>query len=125
MQQIFKENEPNGGTNTAGVLKQVFDDYFASKKKPIIVLIVTDGVPNDENELMNVIVAATKKMDKDEEIGVSFIQIGKDTAASTYLKKLDDGLVALGAKFDIVDTKTADEMENMLIQDVIVAALTD
>lgn len=125
LEQIFKENEPNGGTNTAGVLKAVFDEYFASKKKPIIVLVVTDGVPNDEDELANVIVAATKKMDKDEEIGVSFIQIGKDAAATTYLKKLDDGLVAKGAKFDIVDTKTADEMEGMLITDVIVAALTD
>lgn len=64
-------------------------------------------------------------MERDEEIGVQFLQIGGDPGATAFLKDLDDGLVAKGAKFDIVDTKTADEMENMTITDVLLSALSD
>ncbi len=123
--QIFKENEPNGSTDTAKVLEATFNKYFASKAKPIIVICVTDGEPNDANAVKNVIIAATKKMDRDEEIGVQFIQIGSDPGATAFLKDLDDGLVAKGAKFDIVDTKTTDEMENLTIVDVLLSALSD
>lgn len=122
---IFKENEPSGGTETAKVLGHVFDKYFANPAKPIIVLVVTDGRPNDEQAVADVIIKATKKMDKDEQIGVSFLQIGQDKRASEYLKTLDDGLQAKGAKFDIVDTKTFEEMGNMTITEVLIAALTD
>lgn len=123
--QIFKENEPNGSTDTAKVLKFVFDEYFKNPAKPIIVLCVTDGAPNDQQAVADVIIDATKKMDKDEQIGVTFLQIGNDPDAATFLKWLDDGLVAKGAKFDIVDTKTTDEMENMTITEVLIAALSD
>jgi len=123
--KIFKENEPNMSTDTAKVMKAVFDEYFAKKAKPIIALVVTDGVPDSEPALESVIIEATKKMEKDEEIGVSFIQIGTDAGATAFLKRLDDGLVAKGAKFDIVDTKTTEEMGEMTITDVILSALND
>lgn len=125
VENIFKENEPNGSTDTAKVLGHVFDKYFTNPTKPIIVLVVTDGIPDDQQALSDVIIKATKRMDKDEQIGVSFLQIGQDQRASEYLKALDDGLQAKGAKFDIVDTKTFEEMGNMPITDVLIAALTD
>lgn len=124
--QIFQENEPNGGTYTHDALKLAFDNYFNNgKKKPIIVLVITDGEPSYPEKVASTIVEATKKMEKDEEIGVQFLQIGNDSAATAYLKRLDDDLVKEGAKFDIVDTKTSAEFENMTIADVLVAALED
>ena len=127
--QIFKENEPAGSTDTAKVLQHVLHTYFAKKgqsdSKPIIVLCVTDGEPNDQNAVVNTIIDATKKMDTDEEIGISFVQIGNDPGATRFLKMLDDGLVEKGAKFDIVDTKTTDEIEDMPLADVLIQALTD
>lgn len=125
LKQIWKENEPNGSTDTTKVFEHVFNRYFTEKKKPIIVLCVTDGQPDDQDSLARLIVETTKKMKDDNEIGVSFIQIGKDPGASAFLKKLDDDLVKQGAKFDIVDTKTCEEMENMTITEVLVAALED
>ncbi|CAN5369681.1 hypothetical protein BH11BAC1_BH11BAC1_28050 [soil metagenome] len=127
--KIFSENEPNGSTDTAKVIKHVTDAYFSRKKagnaKPIIVLVITDGTPDSKSALAQVIVDATKQIDKDEEIGISFIQVGKDPGASEFLKMLDDDLVKQGAKFDIVDTKTMDEVGEMPLADVLVAALTD
>lgn len=123
--RIFTENEPNGGTNTHAVLESVFADYFKDRTKPVIVLCVTDGEPNDKKAVASCIVEATKKMERDEEIGISFIQIGSDPNATKFLKELDDDLVGLGAKFDIVDTKTSEEMENMTITEAVLAALND
>jgi Mg-chelatase subunit ChlD len=125
LKQIFTENEPNGGTDLTKVLTHVFDTYFANPAKPIIVLVVTDGEPTDPSSVAKLIVNTTKKMNTDDQIGVQFIQIGSDAGATRFLKSLDDDLVSQGAKFDIVDTKTTDEMENMTISEVLMAALED
>lgn len=126
---IFAENEPNGSTNTAGYLQARLDDYFHRKAKgiakPLIISIITDGIPDDQAALEQVIIDATKKMDKDEELGITFLQIGSDPKASAFLKTLDDGLQAKGAKFDIVDTKTFEEIGNMSLNEVLIAALED
>lgn len=130
--KIFNENEPSGSTDTAKVLKHVIDGYFAAKAageaKPIIVICITDGEPTDEKALIDVIVAATKKMQVDEEIGISFLQIGNDPSATKFLKMLDDDLESkYKAAFDIVDTKTFEEIEEsgMTLTEVLIQALTD
>lgn len=125
VERIFRENEPSLGTDTAKVLNHVFNDYFKTKAKPIIVICVTDGAPSDPAAVATAIINASNRMEKDEEIGVQFIQIGNDAGATTFLKSLDDDLVSKGAKFDIVDTKTTEEMGDMLITDVLLAALND
>lgn len=131
VKQIFAENEPNGSTNTALALQHVLDGYFADKAtkgdaaKPIIVVCITDGLPTDEPALVRCIVDAANKITADEEIGITFIQVGKDAHASAFLKRLDDNLTAEGAKFDIVDTKTMDELENMTLTEALMEALTD
>jgi uncharacterized protein with von Willebrand factor type A (vWA) domain len=113
--QIFKENEPSGGTDTAGTLTHVLNKYFANKQKPIIVVVITD--------VFKTIIDATNKMSDDSEIGISFIQVGKDEGVKTFLQSLDDGLEKQGAKFDIVDTKTMDEMENMTMTEALIQSL--
>jgi len=126
--QVFTENEPNGGTNTALVLGYALDEYFAKKAdgaKPRVILVITDGQPNDKQAVRDTIIKAANKLDEDGEIGISFIQVGKDVAARAFLQELDDNLQSEGAKFDIVDTKTMDEMESMALADVLIAALDD
>ena len=127
--QIFTENEPGGSTNTAGALGKVLDGYFARKTagsaKPITIIVATDGIPDDQKAVAKVIKDATLKMDADEEIGISFIQVGDDSSARTFLKSLDDDLESEGAKFDIVDTRDEAEMDNMTMTDVLLAAVGD
>lgn len=129
MKKIFGENEPNGSTDTAKALDKVLQAYLATRGtancKPITVLVVTDGAATDEPALVKCIVNAANAIDSDEEIGISFLQIGTDQHAHDFLKRLDDNLVKEGAKFDIVDTKTFAEMENMTLVDVLMEAVTD
>lgn len=129
IKKIFSENEPASGTPTDQMLSKVLDQYFADKAagknpKPILIAVVTDGEPNDRAATKKVIVEATKKMEKDEEIGISFLQIGNDASATSFLQELDDELVSkMGAKFDIVDTKKLEDVEN--ITETLMAALND
>lgn len=129
--QIFQENDPSGTTDLAGVLKHATDDYFQRKSsgqtKPNgeTILVITDGEPDDRKAVMKVIIEASRKMDRDEELAISFIQVGTDAQATRFLKVLDDELQGAGAKFDICDTITMEDMEDMSLSEVLLNAIND
>jgi vWA found in TerF C terminus len=128
---IFQENDPSGRTDLAGVLSDALTNYFQRKaqgKTPVngeIILVVTDGEPDDRKAVMQVILDATQKLDRDEELAISFIQVGTDEAATKFLKILDDDLGRAGAKFDIVDTITMNDMEDLTLKEVLLSAIND
>jgi uncharacterized protein with von Willebrand factor type A (vWA) domain len=128
--QIFQENEPSGRTDLASVLQDAVNHYFKNKaageaKGGETILVVTDGEPDDRKAVMRVIVEATRQMERDEELAISMIQVGNDTQATRFLKALDDELQGVGAKFDIVDTITIDEMEDYTLSEVLLKAISD
>ncbi|TVP56646.1 MAG: VWA domain-containing protein [Nodularia sp. (in: Bacteria)] len=129
--QIFQENDPSGSTDLASVLKHATDDYFqrksAGQTKPNgeIILVITDGEPDDRKAVMKVIIEASRQMDINEELGISFIQVGTDAQATRFLKVLDDDLQGAGAKFDICDTITMDDMEDFSLSEVLLNAIMD
>lgn len=129
--QIFLENDPSGTTNLAGVLQDALNNYFqrkaARKSKPNgeTILVITDGEPDDRKAVFEVIIHATRQMERDEELGISIIQVGSDAQATKFLKALDDQLQSVGAKFDICDTVTLDDLEEMSLVDVLTNAITD
>ena len=129
--QIFQENEPMGRTDLAGVLENALANYFqrkysgATKANGETILVITDGEPDDQKAVMRVIIEASRKMDIDEELAISFIQVGQDKMATQFLKVLDDQLQTAGAKFDMVDTVTMDQMENMTLSEILLNAITD
>lgn len=131
--KIFEDDEPMGRTNLAEVLYDALQDYFKRKErgetKPNgeTILVVTDGRADDESAVIKTIVEATQKMDKDEELAISFIQIGRDAEAAKFLTFLDDQLHRPdAAKFDIVDTITIEEMEEegISLKEVLLRAIT-
>ncbi|MEH2323635.1 MAG: VWA domain-containing protein [Nostoc sp.] len=129
--QIFLENDPSGTTNLAGVLQDALNNYFqrkaAGKSKPNgeTILVITDGEPDDRKAVFEVIIHATRQMERDEELGISIVQVGSDAQATKFLKALDDQLQSVGAKFDICDTVTLDDLEEMSLVDVLTNAITD
>ncbi|GFE69705.1 VWA domain-containing protein [Chroococcus sp. FPU101] len=131
VEQIFIENEPMGSTNLAAVLEDAVNHYFQEKatgKASTVgetILVVTDGEPDDRKAVMKVIIDASRRMEKDEELAISFIQVGQDSDANRFLQALDNELQGVGAKFDIVDTITMDDMENMTLSEVLLSAIAD
>ncbi|MEH2329683.1 vWA domain-containing protein [Nostoc sp.] len=129
--QIFRENDPSGTTDLASVLKHATDDYLqrkaAGQTKPNgeTILVVTDGEPDDRKAVMRVIIEASRSIDRDEELAISFIQVGTDQQATRFLKVLDDELQSAGAKFDICDTITMEDMEDLSLSEVLLNAIND
>lgn len=129
--QIFRENDPSGTTDLASVLKHATDDYLqrkaAGQTKPNgeTILVITDGEPDDRKAVMRVIIEASRRIDRDEELAISFIQVGTDPQATRFLKVLDDELQSAGAKFDICDTITMEDMEDLSLSEVLLNAIND
>lgn len=129
--QIFMENDPAGTTNLAGVLQNATDNYFQRKAsgqtKPNgeTIVVVTDGEPDDRKAVFEVIISASRQMERDEELAITLIQVGSDQQATKFLKALDDQLTGVGAKFDICDTVTLDDMEDMSLAEILMNAIND
>ena len=120
---IFSTRSPRGSTPLAQALTECIKLTKQSNKKAVI-LVFTDGVPDDKSEAARVIVNQANSQETDDECTVLFIQVGHDAAASHYLRSLDDDLTA--AKFDIVDVKSMDEAEIFpTTVDLICAAIKD
>lgn len=129
--QIFQENDPAGTTNLAAVLQDAVNNYFQrkaagqTKLNGETILVITDGEPDDRRAVFEVIITATRQMERDEELAISMIQVGSDSQATKFLKALDDQLQGVGAKFDICDTVTLDDLEDMSLADVLMNAIND
>ena len=106
---------------------QYFQRKAAGQTKPNgeTILVVTDGEPDDRKAVMKVIIEVSQQMERDEELAISMIQVGSDAGATRFLKALDDELQGVGAKFDIVDTVTLDDMADMSLSEVLVNAIGD
>lgn len=131
VEAIFAENEPGGGTNLVAVLQDALNHYFqrkaigSTKSAGETILIITDGEPDDRIAVSEIILKATDKIERDGELGISFIQVGTETKVAKYLKSLDDLLQEMGAKFDIVDAISFDDMDNMTLSEVLLGAIAD
>ena len=129
--KIYAENDPMGRTDLASVLADAVNNYFdrkaAGEAKPNgeTIVVVTDGEPDDYKSVMRVIIEASRQIERDEELGISLIQVGNDRKATQFLKALDDRLESAGAKFDIVDTITMDDMQGLTLSEVLLKAITD
>jgi hypothetical protein len=135
VEEIFGTVKPRGTTPTGMRLKSLLEPYLErlegkgtgavknllsfgkSKKvalqkrfetiKPLNIIVITDGVPNDDVE--SVVINAAKRLDKMDapawQVGIQFFQVGNERGAAEALKELDDGIAELGSGCrDIVDT---------------------
>lgn len=110
LQQIPHIYNRNGifiGTKLARPLEEQLQAYFRQhllgRKRPLLVAVITDGKPQDMENLVEVIVNATRQMTDPKQVHITFLQVGCDRKGVRYLAELDSGLVAQGARYDIVD----------------------
>lgn len=121
---LFEANEPFGRTNLTAALEQVFDNW--DPEVPATIVVITDGQPDNANTAAEAIVRVTRRMDADEQLAITFIQVGDDTNAKNFLKFLDDQLTSsMGAEFDIVDTIDCDAMMERPLSETLIAAISD
>lgn len=123
VKEVFASRSPRGSTPLAEALQAGLKLAGKSSKKDFI-LVFTDGVPDDQEAAARVLVKASNDIESDDALTVLFVQVGNDSAASRYLKQLDDNLT--GAKYDIVDAKTIEEAEQFsTTAELVIAAIND
>ena len=66
---------------------------------------------------------AANRINRDEDLSLSFVQVGHDRSATRFLQHLDDDL--RGARFDIVDAETAEHMRGMDFSNFITKSIVD
>jgi hypothetical protein len=131
IEQIFQEVELQGSSNLGNVLQDAINNYFQRKAdgqtKPNgeTIIVITDGEPHNRMGVTDAILGASGRIERAEELAISFIQVGSDPKVTRFFKVLDDQLRGIGAKFDIVDTVTFDDMENMTLKEVLLKAIVD
>ena len=94
-------------------------------RKPETILIITDGSPDSKKDVEDVIINATKLMQSDNDLSITFVQVGNDSGVDSWMQTLDDGLKAKGAKFDIVDVIGISQTKGMSFADIIAKSIAD
>ncbi|MBI5172658.1 MAG: hypothetical protein HY986_07205 [Candidatus Melainabacteria bacterium] len=103
LETAFNSVVPEGATNLHAPLKHVLDCHLKSQgKRPLLVLVLTDGGANRGASLPDLLVeAANRSSNEGESVTICFFEIGK-SSGSGLLAALDEGLVSRGAARDIV-----------------------
>jgi uncharacterized protein YegL len=125
---FFASNRPAGNTNANDALRSQLHEYFAARAhsdhvKPLLVAMITDGCPDDPWALRQTIIDATKRMNDPGEIAITFLQVGVDPKATRYLRELDNNLVREKARYDIVTTKSFEELSKAGLAQALVDAV--
>jgi len=81
----FARNAPMGSTNLAAALDEAFKDHFSGTKGATTILVITDGEPDDREQVKAVIRKAADSLEYDVELSISFLQIGDDRTAAEFL----------------------------------------
>jgi len=123
---LFAKQTPEGSTDLSAPLKALFNQHFLeNSKKPMLIAVMTDGMPNRGAFLNDVIIDATKKMHSPEEIRLVFMQVGNEFDGRALLETLDDYLVHSGAAYDIVDSVAFGNMKNGILDPLIITIRHD
>ncbi|KAJ6615585.1 hypothetical protein B0H10DRAFT_2040034 [Mycena sp. CBHHK59/15] len=128
VRNIFDKARPFGGTPTGQRLKKLINPHIVRLEaaridadgtprdrktgqviKRVNFIVITDGVATDDPATKNTIIKAATHLKAltnlcSIQVGIQFVQIGNDDAATKALKALDDDLHKAGNIRDIVDT---------------------
>jgi Mg-chelatase subunit ChlD len=104
---IDKIEANEGSTDTAGVIaaawKRAQELRAGGVTDNIVLMIVTDGAPNDAEAVKTTIRGIADSLENGEDFGIVFLTVGNiDSGLRSFLTDLDDDL---NAKHDIVDVK--------------------
>jgi len=101
VKELFRRVVPRGSTPLGKRLEAVCEAHIKAYGSPgtpknIIVIAITDGIPNDKAYVYTAIKGMAKKLDESNAprayLGIQFVQIGKDSDAKEFLQDLDDNL---------------------------------
>lgn len=114
LEDMVNDKRPQGACNMGAAMDECIQDAFENKdmtKRPVAILVMTAGKPDDADELNDALTKAVGSLAENYEkcpLSVTFVQIGDDPDAENYMTFLDGHIqaecAANGETFDLVDT---------------------
>lgn len=128
--RIFQSTQVGGSENIVLFLAEQLNFYIKKKNsvpstKPLTIAVLTDGLPDDRKNFPAVLANITNQMASKSDIKILFIQIGQSQKGGDFLQFLDNQLTATGAKFDIVDHKSFQQVTASGVGRAIVDAIVE
>ncbi len=106
---IFANYKPSGGTTLGNPLVAQLDRYFATRGRPLIVVVITDGIPQDTMDLPAIIRDASDSLHYVGEVTISFLLVGNQVDAEQFrnlLGVVDNGTIKNGGMVDVIAFKS-------------------
>lgn len=129
LKEFFARNQPAGvRKNISKPLESILEDYFKSRKptsKPSVIIVMTEGTENVGAPLQDVLIEASRKMNRQGEVVVAFMQIGESLHGEELFDDLDRNLVAKGAKYPIAHFKPFSQLRNKGLLWEVVSVVTN
>ena len=132
IERLFKQVLLQSGTRLFEPLCERLDNFFVHRKpnsKPLMIVIITDGVPSPRFEPALVraqLVSAGQKMTSARDVTVIFSQIGsQDQFGQRYLADLEQNLGSYGARYRFVHVVNFDTLQDRGLGPALVASIRD
>ena len=100
--EAIKNTQTRGNCNLGAAMNEVLTDAFEKDltKRPCSILVLTAGRPNDFDLLEKSLLDSQQKVanpdnSTESPLSVTFIQIGDDSDANSFLKYLDKKMAAI------------------------------
>jgi len=114
VEDTFTRNKPGGGTELATPLNNVLTEYInGTRAQPLLVVVLTDGMPNDPEQVESTIIDISKRVASPDQIQIVMFEIGNDASGQALLTMLDAGLERAGARYDIVEFAAFNQLQRL------------
>jgi Mg-chelatase subunit ChlD len=90
-----------------------------------LIVVITDGEPDDKKAVVQEIVKLSKMIQTDEQLALQFVQVGDDEGASKFLQFLDDNIKDATGGLDLVNTNHFSDVANYSAQEFVNNAFND
>ena len=114
LNRIFIATEPEGSTMLDEAVGLELDHFLFNRstgrsKKPLLMVVITDGSPNDPQKVVDEILHVSRKIERDE-VKIVFFMIGDDPMSLAFIDYIKSSRIEAGIAFDIVSSHPFPEL---------------
>jgi hypothetical protein len=107
LEDVFSKIVPSGETDICTPLAAAIDSHLSDpdhERKPVLIVVLTDGLPNQGGSLGKLIAQATSALRNHNEMSITFLTVGQAPEGDELIEQLDNDLTRRGAAADIVSS---------------------
>lgn len=107
LEEVFTTIVPSGETDICTPLAAAIDSHLSEpdhEQKPVLIVVLTDGLPNQGGSLSKLIAQATSALRSHNEMNITFLTVGQAPEGDELIERLDNDLTNRGATADIVSS---------------------